>query len=378
MSSISSVTATPAETAIGQQEPSSLSPGRLRRLPEDTARLYDHYWPPVEHFTGFDPELADFMAAGPEAQAATLVALRQDPEAHGRFLHRHLASIYAHWFGYRDGAFTRATDDAAETAQFAAKVALERELFDHWATPSRPPEITDQSAAADHLDELAATNPGVVHPLFEYIRHEAPREQIERFLQCELIRNEVVDDEVALLVVGLQGMQKAVAAANLWDECGRGRLENFHTYWLRRLLESSPDGWRKLDVYRGEHPWFAKFTSNTNAALLTRPSRKMMAYGCFLVFESWVEPHFVRILDGMTRVGLLDEEMRIYFTAHVKIDPRHSRELSDGMRLQRPRLGPDEVRNVLYGAHLASDTGRRQFDHMLGYLRSIPSEGAAR
>ncbi|MBC3840409.1 hypothetical protein GXW82_09795 [Streptacidiphilus sp. 4-A2] len=74
------------------------------------------------------------------------------------FLHRHLASVYAHWFGYRDGAFTRTTDDEAEKAQYAAKITLERELFD--AGPRhRGSALTDQYTAADHLDELAATNP---------------------------------------------------------------------------------------------------------------------------------------------------------------------------------------------------------------------------
>ncbi len=101
-----------------------------------------------------------------------------------------------------------------------------------------------------------------------------------------------------------------------------------------------------------------------------------MAYGCFLVFESWVEPHFVRILDGLSRVGILDDEIRIYFTAHVKIDPRHSRELSDGLRLQRPLLSSAQVADVVHGAHLASSTGKRQFDHMLGYLKSMPAAGA--
>ncbi|GGS82168.1 MULTISPECIES: iron-containing redox enzyme family protein [Streptomyces] len=368
---------TASERAVAQQKPSSLAKSLKGPRSDETLRLYDHYWPPVEHFEGFDPELIDFLANEPAKQRAILEGLRHDPEAHGRFLHRHLAAIYAHNFGYRDGAYTRHTDDDGEIAQFTAKISLERELFDHWVTPGDVPRFDDQLKAADHLDHLAETNPGVVHPLFDFIRDEASREQIERFLQCELIRNEVVDDEVALLVVGLQGMQKAVAAANLWDECGRGKLENFHTYWLRRLLEASDDGWEALDRYRVGHPWFAKLTSNLNAALLTRPAYKMMAYGCFLVFESWVEPHFVRILEGMTRVGILDDEVRIYFTAHVAIDPRHSRELSDGLREQRPLLSDDELRDVVYGAHLASDTGRRQFDHMLTYLRAMPSEGAA-
>jgi heme oxygenase-like protein len=362
------------EDAIRQQEPSSLALSRLRPVAAEVARLYDHYWPPVPKFDEFDRDLNEFIAASSEEQRAVLRALRGDAEGHGGFLHRHLATIYAHSFGYRDGSFTSNTDDEAEKAQFAAKIVLERELFDHWVSPAPQLELTDQFAAADYLDELAAANPGVGHPLFEYLRDEAPREQIERFLQCELIRNEVVDDEVALLVVGLQGMQKAVAAANLWDECGRGKLENFHTFWLRRLLNTN-DGWESLYQYRENHPWFAKITSNINAALLTRPARKLMAYGCFLVFESWVEPHFVRILDGMTRVGLLDNDLRIYFVAHVKIDPRHSRELSDGLRLQRPSLTPHQVSDVLYGAHLAASAGKRQFDRMLGYLRSMNSEG---
>jgi Iron-containing redox enzyme len=364
---------TAADDAIRQQEPSSLAPRRRGRSDFEITELQDHYWPPVPEFDGFEPELVSFITASAPEQQAVLRDLRGDAEAHGSFLHRHLASIYAHSFGYRDGSFTSNVDDEAEKAQFAAKIALERELFDHWASPTAHPELTDQFAAADYLDELAATNPGVGHPLFEYLRNEASREQIERFLQCELIRNEVVDDEVALLVVGLQGMQKAVAAANLWDECGRGKLENFHTFWLRRLL-SATDGWESLYRYREDHPWFAKITSNTNAALLTRPARKLMAYGCFLVFESWVEPHFVPLLDGMTRVGLLDNDIRIYFVAHVKIDPRHSRELSDGLRMQRPLLTPQQVSDVLYGAHLAASAGKRQFDRMLGYLRSMNSE----
>lgn len=371
---MSTMTTGAVGSAIKQQEASPLANGRLRPLAGDAAALYERYWPPVAPFEGFDPELSAFMAASAAEQDATLVALRRDPAAHGRFLHRNLASIYAHWYGYRDGACTRATDDAFELAQFAAKIRLERELFEHWATPEPAPRFTDQGAAADYLEQLAATNPGVVHPLFDYVRDHATRAQIERFLQCELIRNEVVDDEVALLVVGLQGMQKAIAAANLWDECGRGSLEKFHTYWLRQLLRSS-DGWDALYAFREGHPWFAKFTSNMNAALLTRASRKQMAYGCFLVFESWVEPHFVRILDGMTRVGLLDEDARLYFAAHVKIDPRHSRELCDGLRMQCPALSPGELDDIVLGGHLAASAGKRQFDHMLEYLRSLDDQG---
>lgn len=359
-------------TTTEQQEHSMLSSGRFRSLAASTAHLYDHYWPPVPSFTALDPGLRQFLAASPQQCDTLLAELRGDPEMHGRFLHQHLSTIYSYLFSYRDGPCTETTDDALEIALLTGKIRLERELLDNWMTPDPMKDFPNQLEAADYLDELAETNHGVCHPLFDYLRDEAPKEQIERFVQCDVIRNEVVDDEVALLVVGLQGMQKAVAAANLWDECGRGKLENFHTFWLRQLLDASgTHGWDDLARFRDDHPWFAKITSNTNAVLLTRPAHKFMAYGCFLIFESWVEPHFRRVLDGMSRVGILDDDIRIYFSAHVKIDPRHSQELSDGIRLQRPAMTPDEVRHVVHGAHLASSAGKRQFDRMLTYLCSM-------
>ncbi|WP_110943912.1 iron-containing redox enzyme family protein [Streptomyces niger] len=329
--------------------------------------LQDMYWPPVRPFQGLAPELARFLSAPSDTQAELLARLRGDPEAHGRFLHEHLATLCSRSLGYRDGPATMTRDDDLEIALFAARTRLERELIDVWATPAPVPEPDSQEAAADYLDELAADNSGVSHPLFRYLATEATRPQIEYFVRCELIRNEVVDDEVALLVVGLQGRQKAVAAANLWDECGRGRLENFHTYWLRRQLGSAA-GWEELARYRSAHPWFAKITSNLFTALLTRPSRTQAAYGCFFVFESWVEPHFTQLLEGMDRVGLHDEDTRLYFTAHTRIDPRHSQELAEGLRAQRPRLSPAEICQVLRGAHLAVDAGTRQYDHLLRHL----------
>lgn len=335
--------------------------------------LQDLYWPPVRPFEGLSPELTRFLSAPPDAQAELLAGLRGDPEAHGRFLHEHLATLCSRSLGYRDGPANRTRDDDLEIALFAARTRLERELFDHWARPAPVPEPAGQEEAADHLDRLAADNPGAHHALFRYLAEEATREQIEYFLRCELIRNEVVDDEVALLVVGLQGLQKAVAAANLWDECGRGRLENFHTYWLRRQLGSAA-GWEELARYRARHPWYAKITSNLFTSLLTRPARTQAAYGCFLIFESWVEPHFRLLLDGMSRVGIHDADVRVYFTAHVRIDPRHSQELSDGLRAQRPPLTPAEVCQVLRGAHLAVDAGVRQYDRILRRFRSSPGD----
>lgn len=361
--------------ALAQQGRSLISTRRAGHAHHEAPPLYAHHWPPVAAFDGSDHELARFVASSRDEQLAMLAARRGDREEHGRMLHGHLGALYADCYGYPDSPFATVVDDDAELHRFAARVVLERELMEHWFDTVPPPRAaTNQVLVADELDRLAADNAGVRHPLFAFLRDHATRAQIERFLECDLIRNEVVDDEVALLVIGLQGMQKAVAAANLWDECGRGRLENFHTYWLRRLLEFSA-GWDRLLSYRHDHPWFAKMTSNLLTALLTRPGRKQMAYGCFLVFESWVEPHFRAVLDGMRRVGLTDPDLTIYFAAHVAIDPRHSGELSDALRLQRPALTPRELGEIVYGANLAVSAGTGQFDRLLEHLKCLPDRG---
>ena len=339
-----------------------------RRLTE-APPLQARPWPPVNAWSR-SAALFAFLDLPPEAQAAELSA-RRHTEAGDRLLHDRLADVYAYYLGYPDGPCYQTADDALELKFMQAKLTLERELLDHWLQPAPSPDSLDQRGAAAYLEQLIATNPGIFHPLFDFIATEASRRALETFLLCEVTRNEVVDDEVALLVAGLQGTQKLNAASNLWDECGRGKLEHFHTYWLRQLLAGMGAGERLAGYRRGAQPWFARITSNTFNMLLTRAGYSQMAYGAFLVFESWVQSHFERILKGLKRVGLDDPDVTIYFTAHVSIDPRHTGELIDGVLYQEPELGAREVTQLLRGAHLAVASGASQYDRMRRYLESL-------
>lgn len=339
---------------------------------DDVARLQDRSWPPVRAFAGLDPGLDAFCClSGPE-QKAYLAARSELGEAHDRIVHGYLSEIYGYLFGYRDGPCSVRPDDDLERRLLGAKIVLERELLDRcFDAATVPAGIGSQRDAVAYLGDLVSANPGVCHELFDYVAGAAPAAALEAFLRCELIRNDVVDDEVALLVVGLQGQMKAVAARNLWDECGHGQLARFHTFWLRQLLDVT-DGWDALVEYRATaRPWFAAITSNLNAMLLSRPPYRFMAYGCFLVFESWVEPHFRRILQGMGRVGFTHPDACRYFSSHVLIDPLHGAQLLDGIARQRPELSAEEVAQVLRGAHLGIAAGMAQFDRMLPYLRSL-------
>jgi hypothetical protein len=344
----------------------------IDQLRKESPELQDRCWPPVPKFIGFNQLFKEFLSFPLNEQRQLLENNRQNTEDHDKLVQEYLGEIYSYVLGYEDSPCYLIADDELEIKLQQSKILLERELMNSLLNQTLPlKQKLNQAEAAEYLRQKILDNYGVEHKLFDYIKNTASKSAISTFLQNEVIRNEVVDDEIAWLVNGLQGLLKKVAASNLWDECGRGKLKDFHTYWLRMFLEES-DGWNKLIDYRqSARPWFAKITSNSLNMLLTRPGYKYIAYGYLLISESWVEPHFEKILAGMSRVGFSTEGLSVYFTAHLKIDPYHTNELLEGLADQEPNLSQIEVDQVILGAQLAIAAGTAQYDRMLPYLSSM-------
>lgn len=347
---------------------------KIRKLDLSAPALQDQEWPPINPFGGFTTPFARFLKLSRRVQRRELQDLRGDREAHGRFVNEGLGVVNAYQYGYPDSPLFLATDDRLEVRLHRAKLLLERELMECWLPRRSVAPISDQRTAADYLRRLTATNPAVGHPLYDWLASAADPAALLTFLDDEVIRNEVVDDEVARLVCGHQGTLKSMAGVNLADELGRGKLENAHTYWLRIYLDQT-EGWDRLRRYRAqERPWFTSLMSNVFNMTLTRPGLKFVAYGHFLVTESLVCPHFERLITGMQRLGLCPGDAALYFTAHAKLDPYHAEELISGLVNQRPELAPMQVQQILLGAEWAlagaTEQYRRVFEHLVSLGRS--------
>ncbi|VVH59981.1 hypothetical protein BSPWISOX_3043 [uncultured Gammaproteobacteria bacterium] len=223
----------------------------------------------------------------------------------------------------------------------------------------------------DFLEDLTNHNKGLNHSFFDYTESKMTKNEWVEFLLLETIRNEVVDDEVAMMIPGLQHSMKQVMSSNLWDECGNGNIDNFHTTWLRRLLKSLNKD-NDIIEYRKTKPWFTSITSNSLNSLLTTVGGVYRAYGHFLITESWVAPHFTKMLIGMENVGLTSKDTQLYFIAHKTIDPFHAAEMLSGIRKMKPQLEKKELKEIVSGACQAVAAGSVMYDELEKYF----NEGA--
>ena len=336
--------------------------------------LQNHYWPPVNTFKVFSKQFDHFINLDLKNQKKQLKYLQdKNMDEYLEFIHDGLGLIYGYCFGYKDSPCFIKSDDSIEIKLQQAKIAFERAMLD-WIDPQSVPKGLTQKQAVEYLTEYIkdnTTNTGVFHDFFDFLQDSASRKAFEEYLLIETVRNEVVDDEVAMLTVGMQGAMKMIVSSNLWDECGRGKLKQAHTYWLRQMLDEM-DSFEKILKYREKNiPWFTKIMSNSSNMMFTRPCYNLRGYGSFLITESWVLPHFERTIRGLEKVSLNHEDITIYFTEHCKIDPFHTAEMLEGILQQVPELEKEEIEEILLGAHTAVAAGTKMYDYLLPYLKSI-------
>mgnify|MGYP002515193473 CR=1 FL=1 len=332
---------------------------------KDKPQLQDLYWPPV-NFYQINQLLHNYLTTNTSLEE--FIANEKRYDKIGEKLNIALSEIYAYMYGYKDSILFQRQNKDLDILILTKKIEVEEYFLHNWLNIEKFPDTSflNQEDLAIYFEEESINSEGMHHSFFDFIADEMDREAMIHFLKTEICRNEYVDDEVALLTVGLQGNMKKVSASNLWDECGCGLLQNFHTYWLRRLMLNITDYESFLD-WRLTKPWQFSLTSNIFNCLLSNPALKLAAYGCFTTTEQWVECHFNKIIKGMRRVGLCSGDALVYFEKHKTIDPHHTEELVQAIRFQSPRLTKEELAIIHKGSLLAIKVAVLAYDRMLDF-----------
>lgn len=335
-------------------------------------------WPAIAAFNDYHESIKELINLSGQELGEKLNQLQKtDVSKCCELIMNALCTIYSIYFRYSDSPFTDELDEYTFLELMRLKIYLEKEMINKIFSniESAPLEsYSSVQACYEYLAKYSSENLGKTHVFFDFVSEEMTYNQMREFLFNEVIRNEIVDDEIALMIPGLQHAMKQVIVSNLWDECGQGKIDNFHTTWLRRLLNSI-DAKDEIKHYRKIRPWFTACTSNSFNSLLTSPAGLYAAYGHFLITESWVPLHFSKIIQGMNRLGMTNKNTQIYFTAHINIDKYHATEIIHGILNQNPSLTFYQLRNLVRGACQAVVAGKVMYDHLLNYFNNPPTQG---
>src|SRR5689334_17312572 len=142
----------------------------LKNTKIHNATLQAHDWPLVPSHQAVDVSFRRFLYSTLGGQREFLRVLRGQAE-YERVLNEFLGIVSAYLFSYRDSPLYLATDDDFEIALQRCKIVLEREVLDHWLPVAALEREMDQAQAAVYLEPLITENPGVVHPLFDYLEN---------------------------------------------------------------------------------------------------------------------------------------------------------------------------------------------------------------
>ncbi len=331
-------------------------------------------WPLVaKNSKRLPDELLSFINLNHSEQIESLRLYQEYQREEGiNKINRLLGSIYSILYGYDDAKYELSILNEYEVRLLSSKAILENQLI-HVFTDKEVTKVQDLGHKQDlltQMKQIIKDNAGIKHSLFDLIETDVNLESIKKFLILETIRNEVVDDEVAFLFAGVCGSMKEAVSKNLWDEVGRGDRLGWHTYWLKELVYdiSSPE---ELIEYRtSERPDCSITTSNIFNCFLTKFGYKYFAYGCFMLYESWVEPHFLQILKGMERNGLSSELSTRYFVKHCEIDPFHYMDLLTAIETDMDKLSIEDLRSIVIGMRVALNAAIFQYKGIYEYLHT--------
>jgi hypothetical protein len=182
-----------------------------------------------------------------------------------------------------------------------------------WSLPERPTAAMRAIGAR-----------GLVPEIYEWLAHDADRDEIVEFLSLEGGPDGGFDDLVAACQIGLDGTAKLELAQNYWDEMGNGSLARVHTELHRKLS-------RALGLScppRERQPVEALERSVLSGLLATNRWLQPEMLGALGLLELQAGPRCRKVVAALERLGAGEDALDFY-VEHASVDPRHGKDWVD-------------------------------------------------
>lgn len=203
---------------------------------------------------------------------------------------------------------------------------------------------------------------GLVPEIYDWLAHDADREDIVEFLSLEGGPDGGFDDLVAACQIGLDGTAKLELAQNYWDEMGNGSLARVHTELHRKLSRAL--GLAPPPPQR--HPVEALERSVLTGLLATNRWLQPELLGALGLLELQAGPRCRKVVAALERIGAGEEALDFY-AEHASVDPRHGKDWVD--KAVAPfDADPRWAAGIVRGARWRSIVNAGFFDAMAHYF----------
>ena len=219
-----------------------------------------------------------------------------------------------------------------------------------------------EEAFKEWFNKKCASYKDSPHPLFEYIEHEASRQEFRDFIETEAAVHVSFDDVIALAQIGVRGSAKLEFFDNFQDELGSSDPEKFHLTMFGRLVAAL-----EIDSVRQSNiAWQAVACGNYMLYFAHFRSLYHYCAGYLGFLEALTPKRFSSIAKGGARLGL-SAQVLAYHYDHSELDVKHAEGWLDNIILAEIReKGADVAKSFALGVLLRERVSKRYWDAILG------------
>jgi hypothetical protein len=289
-----------------------------------------------------------------------------------RQIHRALYFLYEQNF-----AAPTAIDAANQFHPFLMRVRneIERrwEAFEKTRARIAEDDVpADPAAFSQFFKERCFAHLLARHPLFDFLELKAGRDDLIDFFRSDSALALRFCDLVTMTMVGADEEVRGELAVNLWDEMGNGDPSLRHAKLFRRLLAY-------VGADRGAQPgpgesfvdsleWQGLAGYNLHLFLSIHRSNYFKSVGCLGSSELMDGPQYAKLLRGLRRVGIDDQQQLAYYASHVEIDAVHGQNWIENVLVPLVVKYPEMRGQIVVGAAMRLNITNDYFTSVLRKL----------
>ncbi|VVC76274.1 hypothetical protein AQUSIP_15830 [Aquicella siphonis] len=291
-----------------------------------------------------------------------LMAFKKNNEIFLRKIHLYLNEAY------RNLIYNQDEDQALNEMQicklrYIENVWIENEMVDcmNRYDCSRPIHSIEDAA------DVLAGHPVFQHPLYSYLRQEASLEEVKFLIWNDSVLNLEFFDYLILAMVGVSEPVRLEIAKNVWDEAGRGCLQQFHTILFRRILARLGMHYDRYEVVN-QMSWEGLAGINLFSYMSLYQHHKIKYFGVLAATEMLDPPHYLQLLTGFSRLRMSAAVNPAYYQEHAEIDIQHAGSWMNKIILPELSRCPEKISDFWLGFYLRLDSVQRYYDVLLKHF----------